>query len=144
MPMNKITINNQVISGGMTVITKQTVLECDLEQNFSFEIPVGASGARVELPIADITRLKLIAIGAKRTQGEDSALTVALNIGTNSATSPTDNWNVTATNGLCWSIGDPTAMPVTANVTSFFVTNNGTSKVDLVIKLGYDSTPTLP
>lgn len=131
---------------GETILSNE-VLTYDHTFNFEHEaIPVGTTNAEIQIAF-DVANLKGFAASIKKSKGEGSDLTATATLKTNStsdtAVSGTnDIFTLAPSAGKGWSPAMGTC-PITADVTKFYFTNDGTAKVDLQIRAILDSTPTL-
>ena len=101
------------------------------ENNLSESIPDSSTDLEVTWD-ADVSAMKSILIVA------DGALTVE----TNSGSTPTDTFTLTADTPIHWTTGSGLTNPVTGDVTTnIFCTNSSGSAVTLTINMVQDPTP---
>jgi len=128
--------------GGTSTITNY-VFDCGKSINVEEDIPIGATDLELAIDIPSTADTLGFAFGAKKKAGQAaSANTVELEIRTNapSTGTPDDSFTITDTNGFGWNNADPVVNPLTAAVTSLFITNTGNAIAELSIRAGIDPT----
>lgn len=143
MIQHTITTTYQAPSG--TLVVKKDTIQGDHEQGIEVEIPGGSVDAEIDINIPLLTMIA-IAFGCAKKSGQQVDLKfTGLTIKTNSPVTPNDTLNITPTNGVEWSNGDPPPItnPITANITKLFVSNSGTAIGTLAVRVLDDSTPIL-
>lgn len=99
-------------------------------------IAAGTTNQQITLAV-DVSAAKLIAIAVDGI-AEGKTITVK----TNSTSSPTNSFNFTRQSpGVVWYTGQNGANPLTADVTSFYVSSDDTAARRLRIYVGADVTP---
>ena len=139
--MNNVKIVTTLQNEAGSVTLKSVELEGDASQNLEPQaIDIGTVNKEITL-VLDTAKVLAIGIGCIKTRGQGSELAAELTIKTNSTVTPNDTFVITPQNGLGWSSGDPTVIPLTVDVTKIYVTNTGTAKADLFIRILTDATP---
>lgn len=124
-------------NGTETVKTEEVLAE--QEVTLEVEVPAGAVNKEIDVGMT-AALIKSLLIAANRTAKETGTFASVI-VKTNSTSAPDDTLTVKPSNAVCWSTGDPTICPITADVTKLYVSNAGTAKCDFVVRALQDPTP---
>lgn len=137
--MNKHTISTSYKSEGGTTVAKSADIEAELSINIELEVPASTTDMHVVVNVPYAT-LKSVCMTCTKKTGDSGTFTSML-VETNSGSAADDSFTITPTNGLIWSTGDPTANPLTADVTALYLTNSGSAVANFVLRALNDPTP---
>ena len=148
--INKANITTSFRDAAGATIIGNVDLQSDLVQNLTRTLDSGATN--VEFDVA-ITKAAIIgmALSVAKSSGEAGSASCSATVKTNStsdtAVSGTnDIFDLTPTGipgGLAYYASGPYPNPFTVDVTKLYITNTGTAKCDITLRLLLDSSPSL-
>ena len=111
-------------------VTHTEEVSADAEDNRDIAVPDSSTDLEVAITI-DADQIKSLYIVS------DQAVTLE----TNSGSAPDDTFSLVANKPLQWTTGDYHSNPITADVTSIFLTNSSGEAATVKVRLLQDSTP---
>jgi hypothetical protein len=125
------TVSRSANVGGSTITVPSQTVTADGIRRINVEIAAGATNTPITIAI-DVSTLGLLAI---------VAASAGLTLKTNNSGTPDDTLTFAANKGVIWTSTDPSACPLTMDVTVIYVTNaSGTTAATLSIALADDVT----
>lgn len=119
---------------GAEPLTKTVSVSGDLEVNADVTVPLSSTDLRITMAI-DVSALKSLYITCDK----------GVKLETNSSSAPDDTLNVAAETPITWHATSGLDCPLTADVTDFYVTRQGsdsaTGSATLKIRSNQDGTP---